>query len=75
MTASRKNENREACARLAPISPLSLSGSQSVSTGATVYDPYRAISFVWSGNRFATLRAMLVKVINEHDVAVCLATL
>src|SRR6201987_5373982 len=44
-TGRTDRENRQACARLAPISPLNASGSQSVSTGATVYDLYRAISF------------------------------
>src|ERR1700755_3618340 len=44
-TGRTDRENQEACARLAPIYPLNASGSQSVSTGATVYDLYRAISF------------------------------
>src|SRR6478609_9155833 len=59
-TGRTDRENREASARLAPISPLDASGSQSVSTGATVYDLYRAISFVWSGNRLAKSSARVL---------------
>src|SRR6476620_7809894 len=44
-TGRTDRENRQACTRLASISPLNASGSQSVSTGATIYDLYRAISF------------------------------
>src|ERR1700760_3473486 len=44
-TGRTERESQEACARLAPISPFNANGSQSVSTGAAVYDVIRAISF------------------------------
>src|SRR5690348_16992574 len=44
-TGRTERENREACARLAPIAPLNVSGSQSVSTRRDSLRLIRAISF------------------------------